>query len=70
MPLGSDETSVVDPVLRVRGVEARRVVDASGFPDTPRGNTSAPTIALAARAADLVHGHGAPSAHAAATADA
>jgi choline dehydrogenase-like flavoprotein len=54
--MGSDETSVVDPQLRVRGVEGLRVVDASVFPDVPRGNTNAPVIALAERAADLVKG--------------
>jgi choline dehydrogenase-like flavoprotein len=54
--MGGDEASVVDTELRVRGVEALRVVDASVFPDTPRGNTNAPVIALAERAADLIKG--------------
>jgi choline dehydrogenase len=48
--------SVVDPELRVQGVEALRVVDASVMPDVPRGNTNAPTIAVAERAADLIRG--------------
>jgi choline dehydrogenase len=54
--MGSDATSVVDSELRVRGVEGLRVVDASVMPTVPRGNTNAPTIALAERAADLIRG--------------
>ena len=49
-------TSVLDTELRVRGVEALRVVDASVMPTVPRGNTNAPTIAIAERAADLIQG--------------
>jgi choline dehydrogenase len=49
-------TSVVDTDLRVRGVERLRVVDASVMPTVPRGNTNAPVIAIAERAADLISG--------------
>ena len=54
--MGVGPDSVVDPELRVRGVDGLRVVDASVMPAVPRGNTNAPTIALAERAADLVAG--------------
>ncbi len=49
--------SVVDAELRVEGLESLRVVDASVMPTVPRGNTNAPTIAVAERAADLIR-HG------------
>jgi choline dehydrogenase len=49
--------AVCDPQLRVRGVDRLRVVDASVMPAAPRGNTNAPTIAIAERAADLIRGN-------------
>jgi len=52
--MGRDGDSVVDPALRVRGVRGLRVVDASIFPQIPSGNTNAPTMAMAWRAADLI----------------
>ncbi len=52
--MGSDAEAVVDTELRVNGVEGLRVVDASVMPTVPRGNTNAPTIAIAERAADLI----------------
>ncbi|MEZ5734590.1 MAG: GMC family oxidoreductase N-terminal domain-containing protein [Novosphingobium sp.] len=45
--MGSDPDSVVDPELRVRGIDGLRVVDASVFPFIPSGNTNAPVLALA-----------------------
>ena len=57
--MGTDGDSVVDEQLRVRGVESLRVVDASVMPVVPRGNTNAPTIAIAERAADLIRHDGA-----------
>ncbi|HEX9042357.1 MAG TPA: GMC family oxidoreductase N-terminal domain-containing protein [Trebonia sp.] len=48
--------SVVDTQLRVRGVAGLRIVDASVMPTLPRGNTNAPVIAIAERAADLIAG--------------
>jgi choline dehydrogenase len=58
--MGADETAVLDPQLRVRGVEGLRVADASAFPTVPRGNTNAPVIMLAEKATDLLRGAGVP----------
>jgi choline dehydrogenase len=52
--MGTDELAVVDPELRVRGLDGLRVVDASVMPRLPSGHTNWPTVAIAERAADLV----------------
>ena len=54
--MGSDTTSATTPELRVRGVEALRVVDASVMPLVPSGNTTAAVLMIAERAAELVLG--------------
>ncbi|SDX20862.1 choline dehydrogenase [Amycolatopsis xylanica] len=54
--MGSSENAVVDSSLRVRGVDGLRVADASVMPVVPRGNTNAPTIMVAEKAADLIRG--------------
>ena len=53
----ADESAVVDPTFRVRGVERLRVIDASIMPTLTSGNTNAPTVMIAERAAGLLAMH-------------
>ena len=55
--MGTDSMAVVDPQLRVHGIEGLRVADSSIMPSMPSGNTNAPSIMIGERAADFIRGN-------------
>lgn len=54
--MGNDEDAVLDAEMRVRGIEGLRVIDASAMPVLVRGNTNAPVVMMAEKAADMITG--------------
>ncbi len=59
--MGADATAVVDPQLRLRGIDGLHVVDASVLPGLISGNTHGTVVMLAERAADLIRNRNSPT---------
>ena len=55
--MGRDTMSVVDPELRIHGLDGIRICDSSVMPSLIGSNTNAPTVMIAERAADLIRGN-------------
>jgi choline dehydrogenase-like flavoprotein len=58
--MGSDDRAVVDPELRVRGIDNLRICDSSVMPQLISSNSNAPTLMIAEKASDLIRGNRAP----------
>ncbi len=61
--MGTGDEAVLDADLRLRGIDGLRVVDCSSMPDIPGGNTQAPAVMLAEKAADLIRGRKTSASH-------